>query len=130
MQQTINMLDEITSKCTQHGEILQQLQEANSEVKIRLEKLERSSGGSSAPGSTVAPSSDGSRRPALVIGGWDPDQDAKTTKEQAEHILRSLGPLFRWTSSSCPACAVGMLSCLLMKDLGNPSKPDGNVSKR
>eukprot|EP00439_Symbiodinium_sp_Y106_P079647 s907_g18.t1 len=47
MQQTINMLDEITSKYTQHGEILQQLQEANSEVKIRLEKLERSGGGSS-----------------------------------------------------------------------------------
>ena len=72
MQQTINMLDEITSKYTQHGEILQQLQEANSEVKIRLEKLERSGGGSSVPGSTAASSMDGSRRPALVIGGWDP----------------------------------------------------------
>ena len=32
MQQTINMLDEITSEYTRHGEILQQLQEANSEV--------------------------------------------------------------------------------------------------
>ena len=79
MQQTINMLDEITSKYAQHGEILQQLQEANSEVKIRLEKLERGGGGPSAPGSTAAPSMDGSRRLALAIGGWDPDQDAKTT---------------------------------------------------
>ena len=90
MQQTINMLDDMTSKYKQHGEILQQLQEANSEVKIRLERLEKGGGGSSAPGSTATPSTEGGKRPALAIGGWEPEQDARTTKQQAENVLRTV----------------------------------------
>ena len=67
---------------TEHKGILQQLQEANREVRAGLERLEKNPGPTSAPGSTVAPSGEG-RKPALVIGGWDADQDAKTTREEA-----------------------------------------------
>ena len=118
------MLDEITSKHTQHGEILQQLQEAKSEVKIRLERLEKNSGGSSAPGSTTAPSSDGSRRPALVIGWgwWDPDQDAKTTKEQAEHILRSVGAPISLDQLFVPGVRRGYAILPIDERLGEPFK--------
>ena len=83
---------------TEHGGILQQLQEANREVRARLERLEKNPGPTSAPGSTVAPSDEG-RKPALVIGGWDADQDAKTTREEATDILRSV---------SAPICLENM----------------------
>ncbi|CAE7573262.1 pksJ [Symbiodinium sp. CCMP2592] len=98
MQQTINLLDDMTAKYAAHGDMLQQLQEANREVNLRLERLEKGGGASSVAGSTTA--SDNSRRPALIIGGWDPDQDAATTKEAAGDVLKTvgapidLGPLF------------------------------------
>ena len=44
MQQTINLLDEMTNKYTEHAGILQQLQKANHEVRIRLERLEKGGG--------------------------------------------------------------------------------------
>ena len=90
MQQTINLLEDMTGKYNAHGEMLKQLQEANREVQNRLEHLEKSGGGSTTAGSSVAPPSDGGRRPALVIGGWSPDQDARETKQAAEDILRSV----------------------------------------
>ncbi|CAE7371020.1 PLRG1 [Symbiodinium sp. CCMP2592] len=98
MQQTINLLDDMTTKYTAHGDMLQQLQEANREVNLRLERLEKGGGASSVAGSTAA--SDNSRKPALIIGGWDRDQDAATTKEAVEDVLKSvnapiaLDPLF------------------------------------
>ena len=55
IQQTINMLDEMTAKHVAQGEMLQQLQEANREVTFRLECLEKRGGAaSSTAGSTVA----------------------------------------------------------------------------
>ena len=81
----------MTHKHAEHGGILQQLQEANREVRARLEQLEKREGPGSVAGSTVAPSSEGGRPPALVIGGWDPDQDARVTKREAEDILKSVG---------------------------------------
>ncbi|CAE7364106.1 unnamed protein product [Symbiodinium sp. CCMP2592] len=47
MQQTINLLDDMTTKYASHGDILQQLQEANKEVNLRLERLEKGGGASS-----------------------------------------------------------------------------------
>ena len=90
MQQTINMLDEITVKHAAQGEVLQQLQEANREVTFRLERREKGGrAGSSTAGSTMAPG-ETQRKPALIIGGWDPDQEAALTKEAATDILRSV----------------------------------------
>ena len=90
MQQTINMLDEITVKHAAQGEVLQQLQEANREVTFRLERREKGGrAGSSRAGSTMAPG-ETQRKPALIIGGWDPDQEAALTKEAATDILRSV----------------------------------------
>ncbi|CAE7559110.1 unnamed protein product [Symbiodinium sp. CCMP2592] len=88
MQQTINLLDDMTTKYASHGDILQQLQEANKEVNFRLERLEKGGGASSVAGSTAT--SDNSRRPALIVGGWDPDQDATTTKEAVADVLKTV----------------------------------------
>ncbi|CAE7908808.1 hypothetical protein AK812_SmicGene18242 [Symbiodinium microadriaticum] len=92
MQQTINLLEDMTGKYTAHGEILKQLQEANREFQTRLETLEKNGGGagSTTAGSTIGQPSDGGRQPALVIGGWSPDQDARETRQAAEDILRSV----------------------------------------
>ena len=90
MQQTINLLEDMTGKYNAHGEILKQLQEANKEFQLRLETLEKNGGGSTTAGSTAGHLSDGGRQPALVIGGWSPDQDARDTKQAAEDILRSV----------------------------------------
>ena len=90
MQQTINLLDEMTNKHAEHGGILEQLQEANREVHARLDKLERGGTASSVAGSTAAPPSEGGRKPALIIGGWDADQEAQTTKREASDILKSV----------------------------------------
>ncbi|CAE7223629.1 PLRG1 [Symbiodinium sp. CCMP2592] len=88
MQQTLNLLDDMTQKYSQQGDVLQQLQEANKEVNLRLERLEKS-GGSSAAGSTIAPS-DSSRKPALIIGGWDPDALAADTKDAVLDVLKTV----------------------------------------
>ncbi|CAE7690139.1 unnamed protein product [Symbiodinium sp. CCMP2592] len=88
MQQTINLLDDMTQKYTHQGDILQQLQEANKEVNLRLERLEKG-GGSSTAGSTIAPS-DSARKPALIIGGWDPDAPAADTKDAVLDVLKSV----------------------------------------
>ena len=92
MQQTINLLEDMTGKYTAHGEILKQLQEANREFQLRLGTLEKNGGGagSTTAGSTVGQPSDGGRQPALVTGGWNPDQDARETRQAAEDILRSV----------------------------------------
>eukprot|EP00439_Symbiodinium_sp_Y106_P038348 s632_g4.t1 len=72
------------------GEVLQQLQEANREVTFRLERREKGGrAGSSTAGSTMAPG-ETQRKPALIIGRWDPDQEAALTKEAATDILRSV----------------------------------------
>ncbi|OLP91442.1 hypothetical protein AK812_SmicGene26855 [Symbiodinium microadriaticum] len=53
-------LDEMTTKYTEHGDILQHLQEANREVQVRLERLETSGGApASIAESAAAPSTDG-----------------------------------------------------------------------
>ncbi|CAE7624163.1 Clec16a [Symbiodinium sp. CCMP2592] len=88
MQQTINLLDDMTQKYTHQGDILQQLQEANKEVNLRLERLEKG-GGSSTAGSTIAPS-DSARKPAPIIGGWDPDASASDTKDAVLDVLKSV----------------------------------------
>ena len=53
-----------------------------------LSDWKKGGGPASVAGST--PFSEGGRKPALVIGGWDPDQDAKVTKTGAEDVLKSV----------------------------------------
>ena len=47
-------------------------------------------GGDLPPWRAAPPFTEGGRKPALVIGGWDPDQDAKVTKTGAEDVLKSV----------------------------------------
>ncbi|CAE7355481.1 HMCN1, partial [Symbiodinium necroappetens] len=108
MQQTINLLDEMTNKYTEHAGILQQLQKANHEVRIRLERLEKGGGPASTAGGTTAPSSEGGRKPSLGIGGWDRDQAAKITNREVEDILKSVEALSNLMGFLCqvgPPCS-------------------------
>ena len=57
-QQTINLFDEMTNKYSEYWGIMQQLQEANREVRIRLERLQKGRGPPATAGSTVAPSTE------------------------------------------------------------------------
>ncbi|CAE7546588.1 unnamed protein product, partial [Symbiodinium necroappetens] len=90
MQQTINLLEDMTGKYHYQQDVLKQLQEANREVQARLERLEKGGGASSIAGGSTAPPSEQGRQPALIIGGWDPEQEAHETKEAVEDILKSM----------------------------------------
>ena len=90
MQQTINLLEDMTGKYQHQQDVLKRLQEANREVQTRLERLEKGGGASSVAGGSTAPPSEPGRQPALVIGGWDPEQEARDTKQAVEDILRSV----------------------------------------
>ncbi|CAE7944187.1 unnamed protein product [Symbiodinium sp. KB8] len=74
----------------QQQDVLKQLQEANKEVQLRLERLEKGGGAASTAGGSTAPPSEVGRQPALIIGGWDPEQEAQETKQAVEDILRSV----------------------------------------
>eukprot|EP00439_Symbiodinium_sp_Y106_P049050 s2561_g6.t1 len=68
-----------------------ELKDAMTDLKQEmLECLEKGGGAaSSTAGSTVAPGKT-QRKPALIMGGWDPGQEAAATKEAATDILRSV----------------------------------------
>ena len=57
---------------------------------MRLERLEKGGGAASTAGGSTAPPSEVGRQPALIIGGWDPEQEAQETKQAVEDILRSV----------------------------------------
>ena len=65
------------------------LKEAQREFEQRLKTVESRPLVGSAPGST-ADTDAGGRQPALIIGGWNPDQAAEETLQAAKDILRRL----------------------------------------
>ena len=90
MQQTINMLEDLTTKYYQQEGILKQLQEADREFEMRLKQLEqRGMGSEAAPswGSTAEPV-DSFRKEALILGGWDADNLAADTLREAKTKTR------------------------------------------
>ena len=88
MQKTMQM-NKITDNYDAQAKALGELKEAQREFEQRLKKVESRPVVGSAPGST-ADTDAGGRQPALIIGGWNPDQAAEETLQAARDILRRL----------------------------------------
>ena len=91
LQQTINLLDDMTSKYYRQENILQQMQEADKEFDERLRKLEQRGVGSDFdPSGASTTDTGGERRAALILGGWDPENPAADTLREAKQLLQNL----------------------------------------
>eukprot|EP00439_Symbiodinium_sp_Y106_P084709 s167_g26.t1 len=89
MHKTMQMLNKITDNYDAQARSLEELKEAQREFEQRLKTVESRPVASSTPGST-ADTDAGGRQPALIIGGWNPDQAAEQTLQAAKDILRRL----------------------------------------
>ena len=91
LQQTINLLDDMTSKYYKQESVLQQMQEADREFDERLRRLERKGSSSEAdPSGTSTTDMGGDRRAALILGGWDPENPAADTLREAKQLVQNL----------------------------------------
>ena len=91
LQQTINLLDDMTTKYYKQESILQQMQEADREFDERLRRLEQKGSSSEAdPSGASTTDAGGDRRAALILGGWDPENPAADTLREAKQLLQNL----------------------------------------
>ncbi|CAE7382151.1 unnamed protein product, partial [Symbiodinium sp. CCMP2592] len=90
MERTIHMLNKVTENYDTQAKALGDLREAQLTFEKRLEALEQRPQFSSAPGSTADTEGGGNKPPALIIGGWHPDQAAEDTLQAAKDIIRRL----------------------------------------
>ncbi|CAE7361641.1 unnamed protein product [Symbiodinium sp. CCMP2592] len=90
MQNTMTMLTKVTDNYDVQSKALGELKVAQQQLEKRLEAMEHKPF-SSAPGSTTADTEGGTGKPpALIMGGWHPDQPAEETLQAAKTILRRL----------------------------------------
>ncbi|OLP83708.1 hypothetical protein AK812_SmicGene35505 [Symbiodinium microadriaticum] len=87
VQDTVRALDRVTRRYDKQAGALEEVKAAQFQLEARLQSLEQKPP-STAPGSTA--DTEGGRRPALIIGGWHPDQAAEDTLKAAREVLRSL----------------------------------------
>ena len=87
VQDTVRALDRVTRSYDKQAGALEEVKAAQFQLEARLQSLEQKPP-STAPGSTA--DTEGGRRPALIIGGWHPDQAAEDTLKAAREVLRSL----------------------------------------
>ena len=87
VQDTVRALDRVTKSYDKQAGALEEVKAAQFQLEARLQTLEQKPP-STAPGSTV--DTDGGRRPALIIGGWHPDQAAEDTLKAAKELIHSL----------------------------------------
>ena len=85
----MHMLNKITDNYDAQARSLEELKEAQREFDQMLKTVESRPVASSTPGSTAGTDA-GGRQPALIIGGWNPDQAAEQTLQAAKDILRRL----------------------------------------
>ena len=91
LQQTINLLDDMTNKYYKQENILQQMQEADREFDERLRKLEqRGTSSDIDPSGASTTDTGGDRRAALILGGWDSENPAADTLREAKQLLQNL----------------------------------------
>ena len=90
MEKTLKMLDKITDNYSNQAKALGELKDTQDKFQKRLEALELKPQFSSAPGSTADTDGGGGKPPALILGGWHPDQAAEDTLRAARDILRTL----------------------------------------
>ena len=87
VQDTVRALDRVTKSYDKQAGALEDVKAAQLQLEARIQSLEQKPP-STAPGSTA--DTEGGRRPALIIGGWHPDQAADETLKAAREVLRSL----------------------------------------
>ena len=87
VQDTVKALDRVTKSYDKQAGALDEVRAAQMQLEARIQTLEQKPP-STAPGSTA--DTEGGRRPALIIGGWHPDQAAEDTLKAAKEVLRSL----------------------------------------
>ena len=87
VQDTVRALDRVTKSYDKQAGALEAVKAAQFQLEARVQSLEQKPP-STAPGSTI--DTDGGRKPALIIGGWHPDQAAEETLKAAREVLRSL----------------------------------------
>ena len=87
VQDTVRALDRVTKSYDKQAEALEAVKAAQFHLEARVQSLEQKPP-STAPGSTA--DTEGGRKPALIIGGWHPDQAADETLKAAKEVLRSL----------------------------------------
>ena len=88
VQDTVRALDRVTKNYDCQAQALQEVRDAQAQLEMRLTSLETKPPSSVAAGSTV--DTEGGRKPALIIGGWHPDQAAEDTLKAAKEVLRTL----------------------------------------
>ena len=88
VQDTVRALDRVTKNYDSQAQALQEVRDAQAQLEFRLATLEAKPPMSSAPGSTA--DTEGGRKPALIIGGWHPDQAAEDTLKAAKEVLKTL----------------------------------------
>ena len=87
VQDTVRALDRVTQSYDKQAGALEAVKAAQFQLEARIQSLEQKPP-STAPGSTI--DTEGGRKPALIIGGWHPDQAAEDTLKAAREVLKSL----------------------------------------
>ena len=87
VQDTVRALDRVTKSYDKQAGALEEVKAAQFQLEARIQSLEQKPP-STAPGSTA--DTEGGRKPALIIGGWHPDQAAEETLKAAKEVLQSL----------------------------------------
>ena len=88
VRDTVHALDRVTKSYDIQARSLEEVKAAQKQMEERLTSLELKPPSSVAPGSTA--DTEGGRKPALIIGGWHPDNAAEDTLKAAREVLRSL----------------------------------------
>ena len=93
----VGMLQELAATQRQQGDKLETVTTETQTLANRIVDLEArlqavETGGAGGSGHTANPLEDdaGNRKPALIIGGWDPDQPGEETLGKAQDVIREL----------------------------------------
>ena len=89
MHSTLAMLTKITNNYDDQARSLAELKMGEQGMEERIAALEKQPAGS-VPASTADTTTEGGRKPAIIIGGWHPDQLAADTLKAARDILKQL----------------------------------------
>ena len=90
LQQTINLLDDMTNKYYKQENILQQMQEADREFDKRLRKLEQRGVGSDIDPSGASTTDTGGAKGGPYPGGTGPRKPSADTLREAKQLLQNL----------------------------------------
>ena len=90
MHSTLAMLTKITNNYDDQAKTLSELRMGQQSMEDRIAVLEKQPMGSVPASTADTAMGDGGRKPAIIIGGWSPDQLAADTLQAARDILKQL----------------------------------------